>query len=62
MAPAYTFGKMTKKESVNRRLALYAEETQPLSDWYGVKGLLRVVNGSGEADEVFEKIRKIVDS
>lgn len=51
-----------KMESVNRRLALYAEETQPLSDWYGAKGLLRVVNGSGEADAVFEEIRKIVDS
>lgn len=48
-------------ESVNRRLALYEKETRPLSDWYGAKGLLRFVNGSREADVVFEEIREIVD-
>jgi len=47
-----------KLESVNRRLALYAKETQPLSDWYGERGLLRVVNGSGEADAVLREIRE----
>lgn len=51
-----------KKEAVKKRLALYAEETWPLSDWYRARGLLRVVNGSGEADAVFEKIREIVVS
>ena len=51
-----------KKEAVKKRLALYAEETWPLSDWYRARGLLRVVNGSGEADAVFEEIREIVVS
>ena len=49
-----------KLESVSRRLALYAEETQLLSDWYRTRGLLRVVNGSREADVVFEDIREMV--
>jgi len=48
--------------SVNRRLVLYAKETQPLSDWYEEKGLLRIVDGSGEADMVFGEVKRIVGS
>jgi len=48
-----------KPASVSRRLILYAKETQPLSDWYEEKKLLRIVDGSGEADMVFERVKKL---
>jgi len=47
-------------ESVKRRLALYAEETKPLSHWYEMRGLLRVVDGTREADVVFKEIREML--
>jgi adenylate kinase len=46
-----------KPETVANRLAVYHEQTAPLVDWYGEKGLLRRFDGSAAPEEVHSRIR-----
>lgn len=46
-------------EAVERRLELYELETVPIVKYYRALGLLSVVDGVGEGDEVFERLVKI---
>lgn len=43
-------------DTVRRRLAVYAEQTAPVADWYARHGMLKVVDGVGALDEVFGRI------
>jgi adenylate kinase len=43
-------------ESVRTRLKVYEEQTAPVVDYYRQRGLLSVVNGVGEVDDVFARI------
>jgi adenylate kinase len=45
-------------ETVRERLRVYHEETEPLIAYYGERGLLRNVDGSGSPDEVYEQVRR----
>lgn len=45
-----------KEEVVAKRLEVYAEQTQPLVEHYSQLGMLRVVAGEGELEEVFERM------
>jgi adenylate kinase len=47
-----------RPETVRERLRVYHEETEPLVAYYGDRGLLRRVDGSGEPDEVYEQVRR----
>jgi adenylate kinase len=49
------------EEAVERRLELYETETVPIIDYYRQRGLLAVVDGVGEGDEVFERLVKVID-
>jgi adenylate kinase len=42
--------------TVARRLAVYREQTAPVSDYYRRKGMLKPVDGMGTVDEVAERI------
>ncbi|WP_344248495.1 adenylate kinase [Isoptericola hypogeus] len=43
-------------DAIARRLDIYAEQTAPLTEAYGERGLLAKVDGIGEIDEVTERI------
>lgn len=43
-------------DTVRKRLAIYAEQTAPVAEWYREHGMLRAVDGVGELDEVFARI------
>lgn len=47
---------------VRRRLAVYAEQTAPLTDVYGRRGLLVRVDGMGEVDDVGERLLTVLDA
>lgn len=44
-------------DTVRKRLAIYAEQTAPVADFYASRGKLQVVDGVGELDEVTARIR-----
>ena len=57
LARAQTEGRSDDSEDVIRhRLDVYEEQTQPLTDVYRSRGLLRQVDGLGEVDDITERI------
>lgn len=50
-----------KPETVQKRLNVYHEQTQPLIDYYTKAGALRTVDGTIDIDEVFAAIVKILE-
>ncbi len=50
-----------KPETVRNRLKVYHDQTQPLIDYYDAKGILKVVDGTQEMNQVFEAIMKILE-
>ncbi|MGH8177569.1 MAG: adenylate kinase [Steroidobacter sp.] len=45
-----------KEEVIGKRLEVYEQQTRPLVEHYSARGLLRVIAGEGELDEVFERM------
>ena len=49
-----------KPETVQNRLNVYHEQTQPLIEFYHAKGVLRTVDGTLDMKDVFAAIREIL--
>ncbi len=50
------------EEAIRRRLQLYEEQTAPLLEWFGRRGLLATVDGLGDEDEVFQRLQEAIES
>lgn len=50
------------EETVRNRLRVYQEQTEPLVAYYRERGVLREVDGTGEIEEIAERIRGIARS
>jgi adenylate kinase len=48
-------------EVIRERLDTYSRQTKPLVEYYQQHGIHRVVDGTGTPDEVFERIKTVVD-
>jgi adenylate kinase len=48
------------EETVRNRLKVYADQTQPLIDYYQKQGLLRSIDGQGGIKEIFERITAVL--
>jgi len=44
------------EETIRRRMDVYATETRPLVDYYGQRGNLRQIEGTGTPADVFQRI------
>jgi adenylate kinase len=51
-----------KPETVQKRLNVYHEQTQPLIDYYTKEGILHKVDGTIDIDEVFGQIVKLLEA
>ena len=49
-------------EAINQRLDLYETQTQPLIEFYGATSRLVEVDGVGEPDEVFARLKAAIDA
>jgi adenylate kinase len=47
-------------ETILRRLEVYGEQTRPLFDFYGDKGILYHLDALGSTDEVFQRLMELV--
>jgi adenylate kinase len=45
-----------KEDTIKKRLEVYNAQTAPLIDYYGKKGILKSVAGTGSIDEIFKKV------
>ncbi len=45
-----------KEETIKKRLEVYNAQTAPLIDYYGKKGILKSVAGTGSIDDIFGKV------
>lgn len=48
-------------EVIEQRLVAYRDQTAPLLDYYGKAGLLKSVDGVGSVEEIFDRIRAVLD-
>ena len=48
------------EESVSTRLATYDEQTKPLLDYYGNSGRLNKVDGTGDLEQIYTQLSKLV--
>ena len=48
------------EETVRKRMEVYAAQTAPVVDYYGGKGVLSRVLGEGSIEEVFQRIKGIL--
>lgn len=59
-------GPLTKRvddhpETVRERLRVYQEQSAPVLEYYGERGVLYTIDATGSADEVFQKISTIIE-
>lgn len=50
------------EQTVSERIAVYTGQTEPLIAYYTQKGLLRIVDGDMDKDEVFSQIKAVLGS
>jgi adenylate kinase len=46
------------EQTIGNRLRVYRDQTEPVADYYRRAGLLRVVPGEGDPDEVYARLKK----
>lgn len=51
-----------KPETVEKRLKVYHEQTQPLIDYYQAKGILKSVDGKRDLESIFNEIVNILEA
>jgi adenylate kinase len=49
------------EETIGNRLRVYREQTEPLVDFYRDAGLLKTVEGEGEIDEIYARLKAILN-
>ena len=49
------------EETVRNRLQVYAEQTEPVADYYARRGLLTKVLGEGDVQDIFQRILSILN-
>jgi len=50
-----------KPEVIRERLVAYRKQTEPLLEYYSRQGLLKVIDGMGTIDDVFQRIEEVLD-
>ena len=45
------------EETIAKRLQVYREQTEPLVGYYQQAGLLKVVDGEGDPEQVYQRLR-----
>lgn len=49
-----------QEATIEKRLQVYNEQTAPLIDYYGSKGILKSVQGTGDIDDIFATVCNIL--
>jgi adenylate kinase len=50
-----------KPEVIRQRLVAYRQSTEPLLAYYTKSGLLKSIDGLGTVDDIFDRVKTILD-
>ncbi len=50
------------RETIESRLKVYHQQTEPLKEFYNKQGKLSVIEGNGTIENIFSSIEKVVDN
>jgi adenylate kinase len=50
-----------KPEVIRQRLVAYRNQTEPLLNYYGKQSLLQTIDGLGTVEEIFARVRRVLD-
>jgi adenylate kinase len=50
-----------KPEVIRQRLVAYRNQTAPLLNYYGKQSLLQTIDGLGTVEEIFARVRRVLD-
>ncbi len=48
------------EEAVRNRMKIYSEQTAPVIEYYGGQGLLSRILGEGSIEEIFQRIKAVL--
>ena len=48
------------RETIESRLRVYYEQTEPLKEYYGRRGCLKPVDGVGTVEDIFDRIKAVL--
>lgn len=51
-----------QEDAIRKRLEVYEESTRPLKDFYSKTGVLVEINGTGSTDEIFGRLKEVLDT
>ena len=49
------------EESITKRIEVYEEQTEPMVDFYRSRGLLHTIDGQGSVDDVYIRLKKLME-
>lgn len=49
------------EESITKRIEVYEEQTEPMVDFYRSNGLLHTIDGEGSVDDVYGRLKKLLE-
>ena len=49
------------EESITKRIEVYEEQTEPMVDFYRSTGLLHTIDGQGSVDDVYIRLKKLME-
>ena len=49
------------EESIAKRIDVYEEQTEPMVDFYRSNGLLHTIDGEGSVDDVYGRLKKLLE-
>ena len=49
-----------KEATIKKRLEVYTAQTAPLMDYYGAKGIVKSVKGTGSIDDIFKNVCEVL--
>ena len=58
--PRAECGPDDRAETIAARLATYAAQTAPVVDYYRAQGILREIDGTGDLDVIYARIRGVL--
>jgi len=50
-----------QESTIRNRLEVYHRQTKPLQDYYSGRGVLRIIDGDGSPQDIFEKLCRLFD-